>query len=352
LRNRASSKPFHNEAITTGCAFRVAEMHGTALPISKEPRVMAFKLPPLPYSENALEPHISARTLQFHHGKHHKKYVDTLNKLIAGTELEKKPLEEIILEAADDLSKQKIFNNAGQHWNHSFFWQCMSPQGGGRPQGELADRLQADFGSFDKFSKEFTAAAEAQFGSGWAWLVVDNGKLKIMTTHDADLPMTHGERALLTCDVWEHAYYLDYQNDRAKFVEVFLAKLANWRFAQEQLSQGGVSMSGEKEGGKIRDGQLKKALGAKHGSEANYAKPSGSDSGVEGEGSYTGTRDYNKGVERTVKSGKIEDKAQEAKRALEGAEGESLREAERRGQMAAKMEDPSLHTKGKGNQQR
>lgn len=314
---------------------------------------MAFKLPSLPYSENALEPHISARTLQFHHGKHHKKYVDTLNQLIASTELENKSLEDIILEAADDLSKQKIFNNAAQHWNHSFFWQCMSPQGGGRPEGELADRLQADFGSFDKFVKEFTAAAEGQFGSGWAWLVEDNGQLKIMTTHDADLPMTHGEIALLTCDVWEHAYYLDYQNERGRFVSTFIDKLANWSFALEQLKSGGVKMSGDKQGGKIRDSQLKKAMSAQQGAEADRApQQSGSMSGVEGEGSYTGTRAYQKGVEKTVKSGQVQQKAQEAKRALEGSEGKELREAERRGQMAAKMEDPSLHTKGKSKQQR
>jgi Fe-Mn family superoxide dismutase len=304
---------------------------------------MAFKLPPLPYSETALEPHISARTLQFHHGKHHKKYVDTLNQLIEGTPFEDQSLEEIILACADDLSKQKIFNNAGQVWNHNFFWQCLSPDGGGRPDGELFDRIQADFGSYDKFRSDFSAAAQGQFGSGWAWLTEDGGHLRIMTTSNADLPLTRGETALLTCDVWEHAYYLDYQNDRAKFVDVFLAELVNWKFAQQQLDAGGGTL------GTSHSDKLKRAKDAPQGKEASYARDaSGSGAGVEGEGSYTGTRAYQKGLERTMKSGKVEQKAKEAERALEGPEGNKLREAERRGQMAAKMEDPSLHTKGKG----
>ncbi len=327
--------------------------------------------------ESALEPHISARTLQFHHGKHHKKYVDTLNELIAGTDLANQPLEDIIRATAQDNSKTKIFNNAAQHWNHTFFWQCMAPAGtGGSPDGDMKTRIERDFGSDESFQKEFTAAAEGQFGSGWAWLVEDGGKLAITTTHDADLPLAHGQKALLTCDVWEHAYYLDYQNDRAGFVQVFLAKLANWRFAKDQLSrQGGASMTADKDSdrttgsneemgrdaaggvasGKIRDDKLKRAKAAPQGREAGYAEqvdPSLAKApGVEGEGSYSATRDYQKGVERTVKSGQVEQKAREAKDALEGAEGEDLRDAERRGQMAAKMEDPALHTKGKGKQQ-
>lgn len=287
---------------------------------------MAFKLPPLPYPETALEPHISARTLQFHHGKHHKKYVDTLNQLIEGTEFANQSLEEIILATADDLAKQKIFNNAAQTWNHTFFWQCLSPDGGGRPEGELMNRIQADFGSFDKFRQEFSTAAQGQFGSGWAWLTEDGGKLKIMTTSNAGLPLVHGETALLTCDVWEHAYYLDYQNDRAKFVDIFLSELANWEFAQQQLDAGGGVMN------------TKDKLGSAH-------------DGVEGEGSYSGTRDYQKGLEKTMKSGKVEEKAQEAKRAFEGPEGEELRRAEQRGQMAAKMEDPALRSKKKNSKQ-
>lgn len=338
---------------------------------------MAFQLPPLPYAESALEPHISARTLQFHHGKHHKKYVDTLNELIAGSDLANQPLEDIIRATAKDSSKAKIFNNAAQHWNHTFFWQCMAPSGtGGPPDGEMRTRIERDFGSYASFQKEFTAAAEGQFGSGWAWLVEDGGKLAITTTHDADLPLAHGQKALLTCDVWEHAYYLDYQNDRAGFVEVFLAKLANWRFAKDQLSREGVTMTADKDSdrmtgsgdeetgrnaaggsasGKIRDDKLQRAKEAPQGREAGYAEkidPSIAKApGVEGEGSYTATRDYQKGVERTVKSGQVEQKAREAKEALEGPEGDDLRDAERRGQMAAKMEDPSLHTKGKGKQQ-
>lgn len=308
---------------------------------------MAFTLPPLPYDNTALEPHVSARTLEFHHGEHHKKYVDTLNSLIAGTEFETQSLEDIILASSDDLAQQKIFNNAGQHWNHSFFWQCMTPNGGGQPNGELLERVQADFGSLDKFRQAFKTAAEGQFGSGWAWLTEDDGQLKIMTTSNADLPLTRGERALLTCDVWEHAYYLDYQNDRAKFVEVFLAKLVNWRFVEQQLKQGDHVMTSDQPSDKaIRDSQLKRAKDAPQGREAAAAPDGkGSDSGVEGEGSYTATRAYNKGVEKTVKSGQVDQKAREAKEALEGPEGEDLRRAEQRGQQAAKMEDPSLHNK-------
>lgn len=305
---------------------------------------MAFKLSPLPYAETALEPHISARTLQFHHGKHHKNYIDTLNKLIAGTEFENQSLENIILASADDLLHEKIFNNASQAWNHDFFWQCMTPQGGGRPDGELLARIQSDFGSLDKFRKEFIAAAEGQFGSGWVWLTEDDGKLKLMTTGNADLPLTHGETALLACDVWEHAYYLDYQNDRAKFVEVFLSKLVNWQFAQQQLSLGGQAMQSNS-----KNDKLKRAKNAPDSKEAGYAKSAqasgANDAGVEGEGSYSAARAYRQGIEKTMKSGKIEEKAQEAKRALEGAEGDELREAERRGQSAAKMEDPALRNK-------
>jgi Fe-Mn family superoxide dismutase len=293
-----------------------------------------------------LEPHISARTLQFHHGKHHKKYVETLNKLIAGTDFEKQPLEEIILESADDLTHQKIFDNASQVWNHNFFWQCMTPQGGGHPDGELLVGIQNDFGSFEKFRKEFITAAEGQFGSGWVWLTEDDGTLKLMTTADADLPLAHGETALLTCDIWEHAYYLDYQNDRAKFVEVFLSKLANWKFAQQRLSAGGQTMESNS-----KNDKLKRAKNAPDSKEAGFAKPSqptrASDAGVEGEGSYSAARAYRQGVEKTVKSGTIEEKAQEAKRALEGDEGDELREAERRGRRAAKMEDPALHNKSR-----
>lgn len=196
---------------------------------------MAFELAPLPYAEDALEPVISARTMQFHHGKHHKRYVDTLNELIAGTPLEKADLTEIIQEAAKDKEKQKIFNNAGQVWNHDFFWNCMKPGGGGAPTGDLARRIDQDFGGFDQFKKEFATAANNHFGSGWAWLVLDNGKLKAISTPNAVPPMVQGQKALLTCDVWEHAYYLDYQNRRPDFVQAFLDKLVNWDFVAQQM---------------------------------------------------------------------------------------------------------------------
>ena len=196
---------------------------------------MAFELAPLPYAEDALEPVISARTMQFHHGKHHKRYVDTLNELIAGTPLEKADLTDIIQEAAKDKEKQKIFNNAGQVWNHDFFWKCMKPGGGGAPTGDLARRIDQDFGGFDQFKKEFATVANNHFGSGWAWLVLDNGKLKAISTPNAVPPMVQGQKALLTGDVWEHAYYLDYQNRRPDFVQAFLDKLVNWDFVAQQM---------------------------------------------------------------------------------------------------------------------
>ena len=176
---------------------------------------MAFELPPLPYANDALEPTISARTLEFHHGKHHNAYVTNLNNLVKDTELASKPLEEVIKVAAADLpAKQGIFNNAAQVWNHTFFWNCMKKGGGGKPSGKVADAINAAFGSYEKFAEEFKNAAVTQFGSGWAWLVEENGALKITKTANADLPMAHGQKALLTVDVWEHAYYLDYQNRR------------------------------------------------------------------------------------------------------------------------------------------
>lgn len=197
---------------------------------------MTFTLPPLPFDKAALEPVISAQTFEFHHGKHHNAYVTKLNELIAGTEYEKLLLEEIIQKSAKD-GKQPIFNNAAQHWNHSFFWQCLKPQGGNKPTGELAKRIESDLGGYEKFAKDFKEAAVTQFGSGWAWLVSDaSGKLSITKTGNADLPLAHGQKALLTVDVWEHAYYLDYQNRRPDFVQAFLDKLVNWEFAAENYS--------------------------------------------------------------------------------------------------------------------
>jgi Fe-Mn family superoxide dismutase len=197
---------------------------------------MAHQLPALPYSLDALEPHISRNTLEFHHGKHHAAYVTNLNNLVAGTELEGKSLEDTILAVAGDASKAGVFNNAAQVWNHTFYWQGMKPEGGGAPSGELAAKIDAAFGSFDAFKEQFKAAGTTQFGSGWAWLVLDNGTLKITKTGNADLPLTHGQKALLTMDVWEHAYYLDYQNRRPDYITTFLDKLVNWDFVAANLA--------------------------------------------------------------------------------------------------------------------
>lgn len=197
---------------------------------------MAFELPPLPYKEDALEPHISGRTLSFHYGKHHQAYVTNLNNLIQDTPFAQKTMEEIIQASARDADKVAIFNNAAQSWNHTFYWHSLKPNGGGQPTGSLANKITADFGSFEKFAELFKQAGVGQFGSGWAWLVVDgDGSLKITKTSNADLPMVHGQKALLTCDVWEHAYYLDYQNRRPDYLDIFLKHLANWDFAQKNF---------------------------------------------------------------------------------------------------------------------
>ncbi len=198
---------------------------------------MAIELPALPYDKNALEPHISAETLDFHHGKHHNAYVVNLNNLIKGTDLEGKTLEEIIRAVAGDASRVGVFNNAAQVWNHTFYWRCMKAQGGGAPTGAIAARIDADFGGYDKFVEAFKLAATTQFGSGWAWLVQDaQGKLQITKTGNADLPMAHGQKALLTIDVWEHAYYIDFRNRRPDYVATFLDKLVNWDYVNEQLA--------------------------------------------------------------------------------------------------------------------
>lgn len=197
---------------------------------------MTFTLPALPYAPTALEPHMSAKTFEFHHGKHHAAYVTNLNKLIDGTDLAGRSLEEIIMISSADASKAGIFNNSAQVWNHTFFWNCMKPSGGGKPSGELAAAIDKAFGSYDKFAEEFKNAATTQFGSGWAWLVQDkDGSLKVVKTANAETPMTKGQIALLTIDVWEHAYYLDYQNRRPDFIATFLDKLANWEFAAENF---------------------------------------------------------------------------------------------------------------------
>jgi Fe-Mn family superoxide dismutase len=194
---------------------------------------MAFTLPPLPYEKNALAPHISAETLDYHHGKHHQAYVTNLNKLIEGKPEASKTLEEIIL-----ASEAGVFNNAAQIWNHTFYWHCMKPSGGGQPTGDLADAIQRDFGGVEKFAEEFSNAATTQFGSGWAWLVLGKDKkLAVTKTANADLPMKHGQKPLLTIDVWEHAYYIDYRNARPKYIETFLKSLVNWQYALENLKR-------------------------------------------------------------------------------------------------------------------
>jgi Fe-Mn family superoxide dismutase len=192
---------------------------------------MAFTLPPLPYEKSALAPHISGETLDYHYGKHHQAYVTNLNKLVEGKPEASKSLEDIIVS-----SEGGIFNNAAQIWNHDFYWKSMKPNGGGQPSGDLAAAITRDFGSFEKFAEEFTAAATTQFGSGWAWLVLGKDKkLAVTKTSNADLPLKHGQKALLTIDVWEHAYYIDFRNQRPKYIETFLKHLANWDFAKANL---------------------------------------------------------------------------------------------------------------------
>ncbi|MGD8629515.1 MAG: superoxide dismutase [Gammaproteobacteria bacterium] len=189
-------------------------------------------LPELPYPRNALEPHISAETLEYHHGKHHASYVDKLNGLIKGSEFETAPLEEIISKATGS-----IFNNAAQVWNHSFYWNCLSPAGGGEPTAALAKAIDADFGGFAAFRDRFSETAGSNFGSGWTWLVKNSdGTLEIVNTSNAGNPMTEGKRPLLTCDVWEHAYYIDYRNARPEYIKAFW-KLVNWDFVAQNLAE-------------------------------------------------------------------------------------------------------------------
>ena len=198
---------------------------------------MSIKLPELPYAMDALEPHISTDTMELHYGKHHRGYVDKLNKLIEGTDFEDLPLEQIIV-LARETAEIDILNNAAQAWNHAFFWQSLSPTGQSEPVGRIRDLIEDEFGDIDKFKKEFHAAATSQFGSGWTWLVLDAGKLRIMSTTNADSPVGTHMTPLLTLDVWEHAYYLDYQNERARYVDAFLDKLIDWRFALDNVQVG------------------------------------------------------------------------------------------------------------------
>lgn len=197
-----------------------------------------FILPPLPYPHDALAPHISAITLALHHGKHHKGYVDTLNKLLDESTLAELPLADIVRQSHGDPARLPLFNNAAQSWNHDFFWKSMTQGGGGAPTGALLAKIEQSFDSTKAFTAEFARIAAAHFGSGWIWLVRTGERLAIVTTHDADLPLLHGQVALLCCDLWEHAYYLDFQNRRAEFVTAFLDHLANWDFANANLAFG------------------------------------------------------------------------------------------------------------------
>ena len=244
--------------------------------------MMAFTLPKLPYDYDALAPHMSADTLKLHHDKHHRAYVDKLNKAIEGTAYAQLSLGEII---QNSWKKDKeVFNNAGQHWNHSFFWHCLAPSGGGEPAGELKRQIEKDFGTVAGFRKEFAEAAGKQFGSGWAWLVLDGEKLRVETTSNAELPMLNGKQAILTCDVWEHAYYLDYQNERPKFIDAFLSELANWEFAAERFA-------------------------------------------LRGEGDSLSARDYQSAQHSFAASGKVEGKARDAAHAIDSSEGTELEKA-------------------------
>lgn len=198
---------------------------------------MSYELPPLPYAYDALEPHVSKSTLEFHHDKHHAKYVSNYNDMTKGTDMESKSIEEVIKATYNDSSKSGLFNNAAQAWNHTFYWNCMKPGGGGEPTGQLAEKIASDFGSFDKFQEQFKQAASTQFGSGWAWLVLDNGTLKVTKTLNAENPIAMGQTPLLTIDVWEHAYYLDYQNKRPDYIDTFLSSLVNWDFVAEQMKK-------------------------------------------------------------------------------------------------------------------
>ena len=197
--------------------------------------VFPHGLPPLPYADNALDPVISAKTMNFHYGKHHQAYVDNLNKQVSGTKFANMSLDKIITETAGKADYTAIFNNAAQTWNHTFYWHSLTPKGGGAPPEALKQKIETSFGSLDACKKELATAAMAQFGSGWAWLVLDGNKLEVIKTGNADVPMTTGMKPLLAIDVWEHAYYLDYQNRRLDYVKAVLDKLINWDFATENL---------------------------------------------------------------------------------------------------------------------
>ena len=196
---------------------------------------MSFELPSLPYANDALAPYMSAETLDFHHGKHHQTYVTNLNNLLKDHELQSSSLEDIVVKASKDASMAGIFNNAGQHWNHILFWQCMKPNGGGSIPSELEGRLNSDFGSVEQFKEAFIQAGTTQFGSGWAWLAIDNGKLVVTKSPNASNPLVDGMKPILGCDVWEHSYYIDYRNRRPDYLKAFLDSLVNWEFVASIL---------------------------------------------------------------------------------------------------------------------
>ena len=196
---------------------------------------MAFELPSLPYEKDALAPYMSSETLDFHHGKHHQTYVTNLNNLVKDSDMQDASLEDIVVKSCKDSSMAGIFNNAGQHWNHILFWQCMKPNGGGAIPSELENRINSDFGSVDQFKEAFVQAGTTQFGSGWAWLAIDNGKLVVTKSANASNPLVDGMKPILGCDVWEHSYYIDYRNKRPDYLKAFLDNLVNCEFVASQL---------------------------------------------------------------------------------------------------------------------
>ncbi len=196
---------------------------------------MTFELPSLPYANDALAPYMSSETLDFHHGKHHQTYVTNLNNLVKDTDMQDSSLEEIVVKSSKDSSMAGIFNNAGQHWNHILFWQCMKPNGGGSMPSELESRITSDLGGVDQFKEAFIQAGTTQFGSGWAWLAIDNGKLVVTKSPNASNPLVDGMKPILGCDVWEHSYYIDYRNKRPDYLKAFLDSLVNWEFVASQL---------------------------------------------------------------------------------------------------------------------
>jgi superoxide dismutase, Fe-Mn family len=233
VTNASNRREFLIQAGTAAAAFALVNASGEAHVTPQKPA--SIELPPLPYPPQALAPAISENTISFHYGKHHQTYVANVVKMIAGTEYAALPLVEIIKRTFGKADQASLFNNAAQVFNHTFYWNSMKPAGGGEPKGRIRERIMSSFGSTQKFADEFSRAASSQFGSGWAWLVLDAGQLKVMKTSNAETPITAGIKPLLTIDVWEHAYYLDYQNRRADYISAFVDKLLNWDFAESNL---------------------------------------------------------------------------------------------------------------------